>query len=624
MFVVQRYTGDRPSTTTEQKEAILKRLQSKVQERKNKNVVVPIEKVEEDHISEEGRKKKRSKSEREKKVKKGEDSDEKDERPKKKKRKSTTETAEDESVLGDDAVNSVGEQKKKKSKKEKKQDEDESREEEMTEIEVPEEIEEIEEETQPIAKAKNHKTGPVLPEEPKVKVMPQWMEHAVLIDTNLDDDSVPVDSLDLDPALVAALNREKVTYFFPVQRQVIPLMMRAGRLPGVHPGDVCVSAPTGSGKTLAYVIPVVQCLLDRVVPRLRALVLLPTRDLALQVKNVFDAYVRKTDLRVVIATGHTSFEKEQKLLVEKGEDGSMHSIADIVVATPGRLVDHIASTEGFTLAHLRYLVIDEADRLLGQAYQDWLPKVLASAHPTAESTLIPGEHLTTRAQLVSLTPARNAQPQLPLQKLVFSATLSHNPEKLSALQLHRPHLVAASTGARYIIPSRLKESMVVCTAGEKPMVLLHFLKALGKRRVLCFTASVDASHRLFLLLKLYGGLEVAEYSSHLSQDQRHHMLEAFRADRTQVLVCSDAMARGMDVDDVETVICYDAPAYIKTYVHRVGRTARAGRSGEAYTLLKSNEVRHFKLMHKKAETANKLVQLTIKADLLDQYEARLT
>lgn len=170
-----------------------------------------------------------------------------------------------------------------------------------------------------------------------------------------------------------------------VQMAVIPVFLRRQALYDTRrvPGDLCISAPTGSGKTLAYVLPIVDILSKRVVTRLRAVVVLPTRDLVTQVKETFDAFVKGTNLVVAAASGQQSFAHEQSALV--GSAGSEYpggkSRVDILITTPGRLMDHLTSTPNFTLQHLRFLVIDEADRLLNQSYNDWLNQILHATRP---------------------------------------------------------------------------------------------------------------------------------------------------------------------------------------------------------------------------------------------------
>lgn len=169
---------------------------------------------------------------------------------------------------------------------------------------------------------------------------------------------------------------------------VIPVFLRRKTLYDTRrvPGDLCISAPTGSGKTMAYVLPIVDILSKRIVTRLRAVVVLPTRDLVTQVKETFDAFVKGTNLVVAAASGQQSFAHEQQVLVGNNSDSypGGKSRVDILVTTPGRLIDHLTSTPNFTLQHLRFLVIDEADRLLNQSYNDWLNQILTATRP--EST----------------------------------------------------------------------------------------------------------------------------------------------------------------------------------------------------------------------------------------------
>ncbi|KNC80715.1 hypothetical protein SARC_06936 [Sphaeroforma arctica JP610] len=164
--------------------------------------------------------------------------------------------------------------------------------------------------------------------------------------------------------------------------------------------------------------------------------------------------------------------------------------------------------------------------------------------------------------------------------------------------------------------------MVKCSPQEKPMVLLHMLLKLNFKKVLVFTSSVDSTHRLYLLLKLYGGIRVAEFSSGLSPTDRKRILQSFAQDKIDVLICSDAMSRGMDVSNVQYVVSYDAPSYIKTYIHRVGRTARAGRSGTAFTIVKRDEVKQFKQMMSKA-AGHRLNEVKITPTELGMYQEDL-
>ncbi|KAL6075900.1 ATP-dependent RNA helicase dbp6 [Balamuthia mandrillaris] len=403
------------------------------------------------------------------------------------------------------------------------------------------------------------------------------------------------------------------------------------RRKGVVAGDICVCAPTGSGKTLAYAVPIVNALLNRVIRLLRALVIVPNRDLALQVKSVFDLLCTNTSLKVEVVVGQSPFKQDQAKLVRRWPPSSTSSkgapltlyqydwpnqqqspnekdcqprepseqqwegLVDILVCTPGRLIDLLAQTEGFTLSHLRFLVIDEADRLLMQSFQNWLPKVLLAAQPGQTTTGNERKKVDTSLQ---------QQQQQHLHKLLFSATLTHNPKKIASLQLQNPQFFTAAAHALYKMPDTLEEYMVVCSLKYKPLILLHLMHLFDFKRTLCFTASVEATHRLYLLLSLMGQKNIAEYSGTQTQAQRSRIVSKFRAGEIRIVIASDAMARGLDFEEVENVVNYDSAPYIKTYVHRVGRTARAGRTGRTFTLLRREEIFHFRQMLSKAERSN--------------------
>lgn len=275
---------------------------------------------------------------------------------------------------------------------------------------------------------------------------------------------------------------------------------------------------------------------------------------------------------------------------------------------------------------------------MSQSYQDWLPLVLQSAYaggraPSDTGKWFAVDAATSRhgpdAALMSVRHLMDPDP--PLTKMLFSATLTSDPDTIAALCLRAPRCfrarkpadagahsdaVAAADGMleeaeegeegetrSYVTPTTLVEHMVVVRdAGTKPLALLHLLLRGGHTSgVLVFTAAVETTHRLCALLRVFGGLpEVREFSSRLSQHERAHLVAQFAAGQVAILVCSDAMSRGIDVAGVNCVISYDAPAYMRTYIHRVGRTARAGRTGAAITIVRRTEVRHFKMLMRKA------------------------
>ncbi|KAH1212760.1 DEAD-box ATP-dependent RNA helicase 1 [Glycine max] len=274
----------------------------------------------------------------------------------------------------------------------------------------------------------------------------------------------------------------------------VPLMKR--RLQSVLEKNMGISKlfpvqVTLCGKTLAYAFPIVQNLSTDTGGRLRALVVVPTRDLSLQVKRVFDALASLLGLRICLATDQSSLRhKLSSLIYLPGEDdgqdpGFLSSLwfqskVDILVVTPGRLVDHVNK---LSLKHLRYLMVDEADRLLREDYQSWLPTVL------------------------KLTQSR-------LTKIVLSATLTRDPGRLAQLNLHHPLFL--STGKmRYRLPEYLECYKLICERKVKPLYLVALLKSLGEENCIVFTRSVESTHHLCKLLNCFGDLKIGikEFSS---------------------------------------------------------------------------------------------------------------
>lgn len=473
-------------------------------------------------------------------------------------------------------------------------------------------------------------------------------------DSSSNDDFGKVALSDTVRARLEALG---VSEWFAVQVSVIPCLLaqpqsRSLYRPFAPPRDLCVSAPTGSGKTLAYSVPIVEVLRTRQIVRLRALIVLPTRDLVSQVRTTLELVAKGSGLRIGTATGQHSFAHEQGQLIgttgsddQDEEDAHVESKVDILIATPGRLIDHLDSTPGFTLAHLRFLVIDEADRLLNQSFQEWLGRVLAATEGMQGAEAVATQRTTAQApyELLSYSASglgaaawstlqEEAVPSV--QKLLFSATLTRDPAKIAALGLRNPHYVTVQdshsvgdqddqrrNGAqqveRFSLPHSLREHLLVTTSADKPFHLLYLLHRPDIehndsriRKALCFTKSVDSAARLVKLIEIFEEvrsesgliprgsrpLVVKNYSSELKPSDRQRILTAFGQGEIDLLVCSDLISRGIDLPSVEHVISYDAPVDPAKYVHRVGRTARAGKHGDAWSLVEEQEARHFKKM----------------------------
>ena len=397
--------------------------------------------------------------------------------------------------------------------------------------------------------------------------LPDWVTKYYSIEDDIQSNSKPLHTFNIPHAIKNNLQSIGVQHLFPVQVHVVPELLNSIDGPlltqsnGVAPSDLCVCAPTGCGKTLSYVIPITSALLRTVTCHLRALVVLPSQDLALQVRDVFENVSKGTKVKVGVLCGQKSLDEElERVVIPLG------SKVDILVSTPGRLVSHLQrSGDLLLLTHLRYLVIDEADRMFEQHFQGWLEYVLeavqyTSPHHTPLSALystsflpflfpsmqmplfkhrhITPPHISTPKSHPTLNTLNVLQPQSSLQKLLFSATLSFDPEQLSILQLHRPKLYTVSPATKEhvgqsVLPSTLTERMITCKPDYKPLVLLYILFSMDHKHVLCFTHSKVSTHHLTLLLKQYGA-NVDEISMSSSQEARKAAITKFISGKLQV------------------------------------------------------------------------------------------
>jgi ATP-dependent RNA helicase DDX51/DBP6 len=433
--------------------------------------------------------------------------------------------------------------------------------------------------------------------------------------------AVPVADLPVAAPVAAALSaRLSISTLFDVQAAVV------AHVDANPDRDVVLCAPTGSGKTLCYAIPILSRLCSRVVPRLRAVIVVPTRDLAAQVHRVLAALAAETDLTISVAVGASSVKREAV-----GLRGS-----DVLVATPGRLVEHARHTPGFSLGDVQYLVLDESDRLLHDSYYGWIEAVVPECGKAR--VLGRGEAPTGLAALaIHRAPCVAGGPRRRPLIMLASATQTRDPKRLTLLDLHRPVQFIAAISSSHRPPAageagefddadvdpivfRVPESLVECAyvlgqVREKPAALTKLLglwdctsgggeavvePLRGSGSKLVFTNSIESAHRLARLLELLASraecdFSVLEMSGDLSAERRAFVVDAVKRART-VIVCSDVLARGMDIDGVDAVINYDVPVHVNTYVHRVGRTARAGREGVSVSLVLGKQARHFKAL----------------------------
>ncbi|KAL0574239.1 ATP-dependent RNA helicase dbp6 [Marasmius crinis-equi] len=475
-----------------------------------------------------------------------------------------------------------------------------------------------------------------------------------------------------------------ITELFAVQTALLPFLLpsnpwqKALYQPYDPPRDVCVSAPTGSGKTLAYAIPIVEILSSRIVTRLRALIVLPTRDLVAQVRETFEAISRGRGLKIGAATGQHSFAHEQSQLV-----GDKDSRYNSPMACTRRLLTQThgssrGDTQFFTATPAIFgMVIDEADRLLAQSYQDWLIQILAATRPPKSTTQHVLEDLVKASNredaATPLYPNHDAlnpafmhllpYPDIPsfiaekkessCQKLLFSATLTRDPAKLASLELKDPkyfvvhrrpernngldNSVLDVVTERFTFPETLKEHMVVCETAKKPLILFHLVHQNQISNALIFTKSAESTARLVQLFDFFEkslttsgntpSVVIRAYSSDLGAAERKSILQKFKDQEIQILICSDLISRGIDISHVSHIVSYDAPVDMRKYVHRVGRTARAGKEGDAWTLVEEQEARYFKSMMKNASHLEKVKRERIRDQdlepLVPHYEVRM-
>ncbi|GJJ12049.1 ribosomal RNA processing protein [Clathrus columnatus] len=341
----------------------------------------------------------------------------------------------------------------------------------------------------------------------------------------------------IDPLLeaLATLSFHKPT---PIQVKAIP--------PALEGNDIIGVAETGSGKTAAFALPILQKLWEE--PKgLFACVLAPTRELAFQISKQFDALGSAIGVRTAVIVGGTDKMSQAVALSKRPH---------IVIATPGRLNDHLENTKGFSLRTLKYLVLDEADRLLDMDFGPVIDKILA---------IIPKERNT----------------------YLFSATMSTKVAKLQRASLNNPVKVEVST--KYTTVSTLLQYYLFIPYVQKDVHLIYLANSLAQNSIIVFTRTVHDAQRLSMVLRTLGFPAVPLHGQ-LSQSARLGALAKFTSGGRSILVATDVASRGLDIPHVDVVINFDIPTHSKDYIHRVGRTARAGRSGKSITLVTQYDV----------------------------------
>lgn len=351
--------------------------------------------------------------------------------------------------------------------------------------------------------------------------------------------------LGLDPRLLKAVESMGYSTPTPIQNEAIPLVL-AGR-------DVVGIAQTGTGKTAAFVLPLMQ----RAEARpggIKALVVTPTRELAVQIEGVARDVAKHTRHRIAVVYGGVGYEP-QKQALKRG--------VDILVACPGRLLDLVAQGD-CDLSKVETLVLDEADRMLDMGFWPDVRRIIAKL------------------------PERR-------QNLLFSATMSPEVLKIIASTLDNPAHVSVTPESTPV--EAIAQSVYPVGGKDKTDLLLSIVQEHGLKRVLVFTRTKHRADRVARVLDR-AGVRGAAIHGNRSQAQRQKALESFRRGQVHVLVATDVVSRGIDIDDITHVVNYDLPNIPADYVHRIGRTARAGRSGTAISLMSPEEHDHLRDIEK--------------------------
>ncbi len=362
--------------------------------------------------------------------------------------------------------------------------------------------------------------------------------------------SVSFADLGLAEPLLRAVSDTGYTTPTPIQAQAIPLAMQGG--------DLLAAAQTGTGKTAGFTLPILHRLLatpgKRAAGRPRCLILTPTRELTAQVEASVKEYGRHTALRSLVIFGGVNINPQINALKKP---------VDILVATPGRLLDH-AGQKTIDLSGVEILVLDEADRMLDMGFIHDIRRILA---------LLPKQR----------------------QNLLFSATFSEEIRTLARKVLNEPQEVSVTP--RNTASELVNQRVVLTEQTQKRDLLSHVIRESGWHQVLVFTRTKHGANRLAEKLSK-DGLSAAAIHGNKSQNARTRALDGFKTGKVTVLVATDIAARGIDIDELPHVVNFELPNIPEDYVHRIGRTGRAGASGEALSLVSLDEVGYLKDIEK--------------------------
>lgn len=358
-------------------------------------------------------------------------------------------------------------------------------------------------------------------------------------------------ALGISPKIIATLDQLSLTKPYPIQEKAIPAILK-GR-------DILGIAKTGSGKTLGYALPIIEKLQygkgDKS-RNIKALVLVPSRELAIQVNEIFEMFGRsfKPALQTMAVYGGVSVQPQMKNLYG----------TEVLVATPGRLLE-LLGHNALSLDSLKFLVLDEADKMLNEGF-------------SAEMKAILG-----------LMPKKR-------QTLLFSATLKDSLKQINEMVLDHPLLVEVEEKPEDI--SGIIQAAYKTSEERKGLLLRYLIKSKEIQQVLVFTSSTKKADNVAIKLNK-NGIQAMAMHSKKSQNQRIDAINQFKAGKIRVLVATDLASRGLDIQSLPFVINYELPRSPLEFIHRIGRTGRAGSTGEAITILEEGDMHHWKIIQKK-------------------------
>lgn len=358
------------------------------------------------------------------------------------------------------------------------------------------------------------------------------------------------DELNLTDALLEGLQAMNFKETTPVQAQTIPLILEKK--------DMIACAQTGTGKTAAYLLPILNVLCQKEHPedKINALIMVPTRELALQIDQQLDAFAYFLPVTSVAVYGGGDgaiFSQQEK---------AMRSGVDVVIATPGRLIA-LLNMGKIDMSHVQFFVLDEADRMLEMGFVDDIMRI-ASYLPKDKQTLL------------------------------FSATMPPKIHELARKVLNHPTEVHLSTSKP---AEKIDQSAYICYEAQKLALIGQIFSNKQLHRVIVFSSSKQKVKEIYHTFRKMN-LKVAAMHSDLEQNQREEVIRQFKNGHIHVLVATDIVARGIDIEDIQMVINYDVPHDVEDYVHRIGRTARAGGEGIAITFVAEKEQHKFSAIEK--------------------------